>query len=364
MKISEIIKSFEEFAPLSFQESYDNSGLNIGNPDNEITGILLCIDVTLEIIEEAISKSCNLIISHHPLIFPNLKKITGANFVEKSAILAIKNDISIYCAHTNFDSATNGVSHKLCEKLHLTNTRVMLPKNDLLKKIVVYVPTKHADNLRNSMFEAGAGEIGKYSSCSFNSHGHGSFMAGENCKPFVGEKDVLHFEDELRIEMTYPSHLENKIIQAMHNNHPYEEIAYDIYSIANKFESVGLGMIGDMQDETSEIDFLDNLKNIFNLKALKHSKLIGQKIRKVAVCGGSGSFLIERAKQMKAQILITSDIKYHDYFLAENKLLLVDIGHFESEQFTKEIFYDIIKKKNPKFAVHFSEINTNPIKIY
>lgn len=364
MKISEIIQSLEEFAPPQLQEEYDNSGLNIGNAKNEITGIIICIDVTPEVVKEAISKKCNLIISHHPLIFSKIKKITGANYVEESIILAIKNDISIYCGHTNFDSIDTGVSAKICDKLELKNRKILSPKNNYLKKIAVYTPESHTSTVRDAMFVAGAGKIGNYDSCSFNISGEGSFRANEGCKPFVGEVGELHFEKEVKIEMIFPIHLEGKVISAMLEAHPYEEVAYDIYSLTNKWDKAGLGMLAKLEKPIQEKDLLDKLKKEFNLDCIKHSEFINKPITKIAVCGGSGAFLIETAKRSGAQVFISGDIKYHDYFAAENKLLIVDIGHFESEQFTKEIFYDIIMKKNPNFAVHFSEINTNPIKTY
>jgi dinuclear metal center YbgI/SA1388 family protein len=364
MKIKEIISALEQFAPSQLQEDYDNSGLNIGNSENTITGILITIDVTPEIIEEAKLNNCNLIISHHPLIFNRIKKITGSNYVEKSIILAIKNDIAVYCGHTNFDSVAEGVSFKICQKLGLKHARILSPKRNFLKKVIVFVPEKHADQLRQAMFDAGAGSIGNYDLCSFNSIGTGSFKGNEDTNPFVGQKGSLHHEKEMKIEMVFPQHLESKIIYSIIKTHPYEEPAYDIFQMENSWKIAGLGMVGELEKEISESDFFDLVKKEFGISTIKHSNFLNKKHKKIAVCGGSGASLIMEAINSGAGIYLTGDIKYHDYFLAENKIILADIGHFESEQFTKEIFYDIIMKKNPNFVVRFSKTNTNPIKNY
>lgn len=364
MKIKDIIKQIEDFAPIALQEEYDNSGLIIGNKDNDIKGILLCIDIIPEVIYEAIEKSCNLIISHHPLLFNGLKTITGKNNIEKSVIAAIKNDIAIYAAHTNIDSAFNGVSYKICKKLDLKNLEILVPKSNYLNKLITYVPIAQADSVRNALFTAGGGEIGNYSSCSYNINGTGSFKAEENSNPFIGEKNKIHFEQETRIEVIFPDHIQNNIIKEMIKAHPYEEVAYDIIKIKNEWHKAGLGMTGVLENEISEIELFDKLKKILNIKYIKHSELLNKPIKKIAVCGGSGSSFIKNAIASESDIYLTGDLKYHDYFLAEKRLVLADIGHFESEQFTKEIFYDIIKKNNIKFAVLFSKIVSNPINVY
>ncbi|MBN2776702.1 MAG: Nif3-like dinuclear metal center hexameric protein [Bacteroidales bacterium] len=364
MKVKEIISALEEFAPPQLQEDYDNTGLNIGNPEDEIKGILLCIDIIPEVIDEAIENACNLIISHHPLIFGKIKKITGSNYVEKSIIKAIKNDISIYCGHTSFDSVEKGVSYKICEKLGLKNLSILAPKQNILKKIAVFVPKDHAKNVREAMTNAGAGSIGNYDSCSFNTLGEGSFRANLSANPFVGNIGEIHFESEVKIEMIFPEYLQSSIVSSIIAAHPYEEVAYDIYKLENSYLKAGLGMIGHTESELDESEILSILKSRFELTNIRHGNFTGRKINKIAVCGGSGASFINHAIRAGAQVFISGDIKYHDYFLAENKILIIDIGHFESEQYTKEIFYDIIKKKNPNFAVQFSKINTNPIKNY
>lgn len=364
MKISEIVKSLNQFAPIQLQEDFDNSGLNVGNPDDDVKGVLITIDVTPEVVEEAIEKKCNLIVSHHPLIFGKLKSITGKSYVEKSVMLAIKNDISIYCGHTNYDQIFSGVSSKICDKLELINKEILAPKPGILKKIAVFTPIAYADKLRDAMFKAGAGHVGNYDNCSYNIEGKGSFRGNDSTNQFVGEKGKIHFEDEIKIEMIYPEYLERNIVNSILEVHPYEEVAYDIIKLDNENKLAGLGMMGYLQVETDEKILLDKIKKVFGVDVIKHSTFLGKPIEKIAVCGGSGAFLIEAAKASGAQMFISGDIKYHDYFLAENKIMIVDIGHYESEQFTKEIFYDVIRKKNINFVTHFSEINTNPIKNY
>lgn len=362
MKIREITNYLEEFAPLALQESYDNAGLIIGNPDTELSSALLTLDTTEEVVEEAVKKGSNLIISHHPIIFGGLKKITGRNFTERTIIKAIQNNIAIYASHTNLDNAQFGLNSLLCEKLNLKNCKALQTITGILKKLVVYVPLAQAEAVRKAIFEAGAGHIGNYDSCSFNAPGRGSFKAGENSNPFTGEIGKIHFEDEIRIETVFPAFLQNKIIDNMIKVHPYEEPAYDIYSLDNQYAFAGSGKIGELEKETDEMEFLKKLKTIFDAKSIKYTALRGKKIKKVALCSGSGSFLLKNAISQKADIFISGDFKYHDYFNAENKIVIADIGHYETEQYTKELFYRILKEKFSNFACFFSEINTNPIK--
>jgi dinuclear metal center YbgI/SA1388 family protein len=361
LKIKDILTEIEKFAPLPLQENYDNSGLIIGNADNSFTGALLTIDVTEPVIEEAVQKGVNLIIAHHPIIFTAKKKITGQNFIERTIIQAIKNDIAIYAAHTNLDNLLDGVNRKIGEKLNLKNCRILDPLKNQLKKLVTFIPLSHADQVRMAIFEAGAGHIGNYDSCSYNIQGKGSFRALEGSNPFTGKPGQVHFEDETRFETIFPAVLQNKVIQALAQSHPYEEVAYDIYPLENEYRKFGAGMIGELDKPVPEIDFLNQLKTIFHTKVIKHTPLLGKNISKIAFCGGSGSFLLEKAIRQNADIFISSDFKYHQYFDAENKIIIADIGHYESEQFTKELFYDILIKKISNFALYFSEVNTNPV---
>lgn len=364
MKIKDITSILEEFAPLAYQESYDNAGLIVGNPDKEIYSALLCVDVTDEIITEAIKKGVQLVISHHPLIFGGLKRLNGKNMVERCVMKAIKNDLALYACHTNIDSVIGGVNAKICEKLHLQQCKILDPKQNELKKLVTFVPLEHIAKVREAIFAAGAGHIGAYDSCSYNLQGEGSFRALEGADPFVGKKGALHFEKEIRFETIFPNSVKGKVLSALFASHPYEEVAYDIYPLENTYEKVGMGMTGKLEKPVKTTDFFNTLKKIFGVKIIRHTKIVKNTIQKVAVCGGSGSFLLNRAKSADADVFITGDFKYHQFFDADGQIIIADIGHFESEQFTLEIFYDLIRKKFPKFAVYLTEVNTNPINYY
>jgi len=361
MKIKDITSELEKIAPLSLQESYDNAGLIVGNGDMEVSKILISLDVTEQVIEEAKSKGCNLIISHHPVIFKGLKKITGGNYVERIIIASIKNDIALYAIHTNLDNVDQGVNSILCDKFGLVNKRILSPKRELLKKLVTFCPVDFANKVREAVFAAGAGKIGNYDNCSYNVAGTGSFRGSEETNPFVGEKGKLHFEEEIRIETVFPVYKEREIITSLLNAHPYEEVAYDIYPLENEFLLVGAGMTGELKIETDEVEFLNRVKKATGVGCVRHTKLTGRKIKKIAVCGGSGSFLIGEALRLDADIYLTGDIKYHEFFDAEGKMVIADIGHYESEQFAKDLIYSVLIKKFPNFAVLISEVNTNVV---
>ncbi len=361
MKIKDITNYLESIAPLSLQESYDNAGLITGNKNTELTGVLITLDTIPEVIDEAIEKNTNLIISHHPIIFKGLKKINGNNYIEQTIIKAIKNDIAIYAVHTNLDNINEGVNAILCKKLSLINCKPLLPKENQLRKLVTFVPAEHIEKIQEAIFAAGAGHIGNYDNCSFNAEGTGTFRAEENTNPFIGEKNKFHKEPEIRLETVFPYYLESKIINVLIQTHPYEEVAYDIYTLKNMFEKTGAGMIGEIKTELSEIDFLKKIKSTLNAGVIRHTKLLNKPIKKVALCGGSGSFLLKHAIQQKTDIYVSADFKYHEFFDADNKILIADAGHFETEQFTKELIFDILTKKFNNFACFLSKVNTNPI---
>ena len=361
MNVKSICELIEEIAPLSLQESYDNAGLLVGDSQMEIDSVLVSIDITEEVIDEAIRKKCRMIVSHHPLIFTGLKRLTGQNEVQRCVAKAIKNDIAIYAAHTNLDNVLNGVSGKMAEKIGLKNIRILQPKQDRLLKLITFVPHLHSDKVRKAIFEAGAGQIGNYDSCSFNADGVGTFRANEYARPFVGVTDELHSEPETRIEVILPDYLKTDILEALLNAHPYEEPAYDFIPLQNAWNQVGAGVVGELDHPEDELDFLIRLKSIFKIPAIRHTNLLGTKIKRVAVCGGSGSGFLKDAMTVGADCYITGDFKYHEFFDAQKRILIADIGHFESEQFTKDIFFEIITKKMPTFAVQISDSKTNPI---
>ncbi|MFN2394090.1 MAG: Nif3-like dinuclear metal center hexameric protein [Bacteroidales bacterium] len=364
MKLKEIVKVFEQFAPFSLQEDYDNSGIQFGDPEAEVSKGLVCIDITEEILNEAIEKKCDLIISHHPLIFRGLKKLTGSHYTEKVLIEAIKKNISIISVHTNLDSVSDGVNRKLAMKLALKDTRILMSKRGVLKKLVTFCPGDHAEKVRAAVFSAGAGHIGEYDCCSYNLQGTGSFRAGENTDPFVGEKGQIHYEPEVRIETILPAWIEKSVINSMIAAHPYEEVAYDLYPLDNNYANVGAGMIGYLDEPLAEIEFLNHIKDALGVPALRHSNFINRKIKKVAICGGSGSFLRDSAMSAGADAFITADVKYHDFFDVNKKMLLIDAGHYETEQFTKEILYEIVSKKITNFALLISDQSSNPVRYF
>ena len=362
IRIKDILNELERYAPLSLQDSFDNAGIQIGDINQQATGALLCLDVTEEIIDEAINAGFNLIISHHPLAFKPFKSLTGKNYIERCIMKACKNDIIIYSAHTNLDNAIGGVNYKLAEMFGLEDVRILSPKKENLIKLVTFVPEDSAETLRKALFKAGAGHIGNYSACSFNAEGQGTFLAGENTNPYRGEIGQLHTEKEIRIETVFPAFLKSSVISSLLSAHPYEEPAFDLYNLENVWPQAGSGIIGNLPEWEDELIFLQRIKDVLNVECLKHSALTGRKLRTVAICGGSGAFLINEAITSDADIFITGEAKYNDFYDVENKILLAVIGHYESEICTKDIFFHIISKKFPTFAVLNSIVNSNPIK--
>lgn len=363
MKVWEIVSVIEEVAPVGLQEDYDNCGLVTGLMDQEVSGVLICLDITEEVIQEAIDNHCQLIVSHHPVVLKKgFRRLNGKSSVERVLIRAIKHDLAIYSAHTNMDSVIDGVSGKICQKLGLVNCTILEPKESQLVKLVVFAPISHASEVREVIFKAGGGVIGHYDCCSFNVEGKGSFRADDTAHPYVGEANHIHVEEEVRIETIMPRYLQDKVVREMIDVHPYEEVAYDLYPLLNKWNAVGYGMVGDLPQPVEEMTFLWHLKETFNCGCIRHSDLRRKPIRRVAVCGGSGSSLIQKAIGSGADIFVTGDVKYHQFFEAEGQLIIADIGHFESEQFTKEVFFELLTKKFPNFAIRLSKVNSNPIK--
>jgi len=361
MKISDLTSAIEAFAPLQLQESYDNAGLIIGEPETEATGALIALEVTDEVISEAVALNFNLIVVHHPLIFKGLKQIGSNNLIGRLVKECIKNDIAVYAAHTNLDNVQAGVNQIICDRLGLKETTVLSPTIKPLRKLAVFVPEKHADKLRQALHNAGSGHIGDYDSCSFNIQGQGTFRALDGADPFVGTIGQIHTENEIRIEVIYPFFKEKNILEAMRQNHPYQEVAFDIYQLLNDYDRIGAGMIGTLEAPESTVGFLKRLKRTFGSKCIRHTGMINEKVQKIAVCGGSGSFLIQKAIAAGADVFVTGDVKYHEFFEADGKIVIADIGHYESEQFTKELLMNILKKNFSTFAVQISAANTNPI---
>ncbi|MES2417621.1 MAG: Nif3-like dinuclear metal center hexameric protein [Bacteroidota bacterium] len=364
MKLADITNYLESIAPLNYQEDYDNAGLIVGNSNDDVHAALVALDCTEQIVNEAIAKNCDLIITHHPIVFKGLKKFNGKTYVERVILKAIKNNIALYAIHTNLDHVAQGVSGEICKRLGIENGKTLVPKGGLLKKMVVFCPQEQASRVKDALFKAGAGNIGNYSECSFNTEGIGTFNAGENTTPFVGKRGQQHEEPETRIEIIFKTQDERKMVLALLENHPYEEVAYDIYPLANKLENVGAGMVGWLPAEMDEMPFLNFVKERMQAKVIRHTGLLQKKIKKVAVCGGSGSFLLMDAIAAGADAFITADFKYHEFFDAEEQLIICDIGHYESEQFTSNLLIDNIQEKFPNFAIRLTEHNTNPINYF
>ncbi|WP_162128483.1 Nif3-like dinuclear metal center hexameric protein [Flavobacterium phycosphaerae] len=362
MKIKEILSALEEMTPLAYAEDFDNVGLLVGDSNAEATGVLVCHDALESVIDEAIVKNCNMVVCFHPILFSGLKKINGKNYVERAVIKAIKNDIAIYAVHTALDNHKKGVNKIFCDALGLTNTKILVPKKNFIQKLITYTIPENVEKLRNALFEAGAGKIGNYEDCSFNSKGVGTYMGNEDSNPEIGERFEFVENEEIKIEVTFEKHLQSKILKALFKHHVYEEVAYEIYDLQNAHQNIGLGMMGELEKPMSETDFLSLVKTKMQCGGIRHSALLGKPIQKVAVLGGSGSFAISQAKQAGADIFLTADLKYHNFYEAENQLVLADIGHFESERFTKNYIVDFLKKKILNFAIIFSEENTNPVK--
>jgi dinuclear metal center YbgI/SA1388 family protein len=364
MKIAEIIKVLEKTAPISLQESYDNAGLITGSQGWECTGIICSLDATEEVVMEAKQKGCNLIVAHHPIVFSGLKKITGRNYVEKTVIAAIKNDIAIYAIHTNLDNVIYGANNKIADKIGLLNRKILAPKTGQLIKMFTFVPVNEADKVRDALFEAGAGHIGNYSETSFNSQGFGTFKGNENSNPHVGQQGKRHQENELKLEVIFPSWLQFDVVTALKASHPYEEVAYDIVQLSNDYQQVGSGLVGELPEEMDETMVLHLLKTSFRLSVIKHTPLLGKKVKKIALCGGAGSFLIGKAISAGADFYVTGDIKYHEFFDANNRIVVADIGHWESEQFTMELLVELLQHNFPTFAILKTEVDTNPVQYF
>lgn len=368
MKIKQITQIIEELCPLAYAEDFDNVGLLVGSPDQKVTGVLVTLDCLEKTIDEAIESNCNLIVSFHPIIFSGLKKINGKSYVERTVINAIKNNIAIYAMHTALDNSIKGVSDKMAEVMGLTNRKVLIPKPKTLRKLSTYVPPSAAEAVRVALFEAGAGNIGNYSHCSFNAPGEGTYFGDESSQPAIGKKEVFQKVSELLITVIFDSHLQGRVLRALQESHPYEEIAFDIITVDNSHPEIGMGVLGELNIEEGTNEFLARLKSTFGTPVIRHSDIIESQVKKIAVLGGSGSFGIERAIASGADVYVTSDLKYHDFFKADDKILLVDIGHYESEQFTKNLLTDYLTKKITNFAPAVSEsgiilsnISTNPI---
>ncbi|GAA4404986.1 Nif3-like dinuclear metal center hexameric protein [Nibrella viscosa] len=359
-----LARSLEQWAPPAYQESYDNAGLIVGDPDAGVTGVLVALDATEDVVEEAIRKGCNVVVAHHPIVFRGLKKLNGRNYVERAVIKAIKNDVALYAAHTNLDNVVGGVNYKIAEKLGLENVRILAPKNQVLTKLVTFVPIADTQKVLDALYAAGAGEIGQYSHCSFRVEGTGTFKPEEGADPAIGEVGHDETVNEHRIEVIFSSHQQSQIMHALRQAHPYEEVAHYLTLLNNENQEVGSGAVGELPKPLNEYEFLNHLKSSMNLPVIRHTPLRDRPVRRVAVCGGAGGFLLTDAVRASADVFVTADYKYHEFFDADGRIIIADIGHYESEVFTKELIQEYLSKKFTTFAVNLSETVTNPVRYF
>lgn len=362
--IKDIVAELEKLAPLSYQEDYDNAGLLVGSPQTAVTGVLFSLDITEAIIEEAVRKGCNLIVAHHPIIFRGLKKLNGKNYIERTVIKAIKSDVALYATHTNLDHVVGGVSFKIAERLGLSNVRILAPKKQLLTKLTFFSPVENTEAILAALFAAGAGKIGEYQECSFRTEGTGTFLPGESANPVIGKRGEREAVAEHRSEVMFPSHLESRVMSALKDVHPYEEVAYYLTKLENENQEVGAGAIGELAVPMESHDFLNHLKDAMQARVIRHTVPTAKPIRRVAVCGGAGSFLLHHAMAAGADVFVTADYKYHEFFDAEDKIMICDIGHYESEVFTKNLLHNYLSGKFSNFALCLSEVNTNPVRYF
>ncbi|MEQ9468140.1 MAG: Nif3-like dinuclear metal center hexameric protein [Ekhidna sp.] len=362
MQIKDLTNFFESWAPSSLQESYDNSGLLIGEKDSTVSQALITLDVTEAVLDEAIETSSDLIIAHHPFIFKGIKRIGDHHWIDRCIRKAIKHDISIYAIHTNLDNVHTGVNQKIAEKIGLQNLTILSPKKDTLSKLTVFVPTSDKQKVLDAMYEAGAGNIGNYDHCSFQVEGTGTFRGNAASNPTIGKQGEDETVKETRLEVLVPNYALGQVLSAMTKAHPYEEVAHYITPLSNINQETGAGMFGELSEEIAAEAFLSKLKTQMNLSVIRHTNIVKHKIKRVAICGGSGSFLLGNAISSKADIFITADFKYHDFFEANGEIIIADIGHYESEVFTKELLLDALTKNFTKFAFRLSKVDTNPIK--
>jgi len=360
MKIGEVIQLLERWAPPALQENYDNSRLIVGSADRDCIGVLVCLDCTEDIVQEAIERGCNLVVSHHPILFSPIKTLTGRTYPERTLITAIEHKIALYALHTNLDNVLSGVNKEMADRIGLSQLRILRPMANRLMKLVTYVPIGHLQSVREAIFEAGGGYIGNYDQCSFSVEGTGTFRPQEGTHPYSGKIGQLQEDTEHRLELVFPDYHQKAVLKALQESHPYEEVAFEFYRLENTLPNVGAGMVGLLPEPMPTNEFLQHIKSVFG-GMLRFTKPLKQNIVKVAICGGSGSFLTSDAIAAKADVFISSDFKYHQFFDAEQHMMILDIGHFEAEQFTSNLIAAYLIEKIPNFAVLLTRHSTNPV---
>ena len=365
---NEIIKYLEDWAPKGIAWEKDNVGLQVGDPKIKIRNIILSLDLNEEVVDSAIKENCNLIITHHPLLFYPLKDLDFSK--SKKAIMIekmIKNDITLYSAHTNLDFTKHGVSYQLAKRLSLRNIKFLKNLSNNQVKLSVFVPLAHLDKVSDAIYQAGGGIIGEYSNCSFRTSGKGTFSGSVQSNPSIGKKGVVETVEEVKLEVLVDQWKLSHVISSIKIAHPYEEIAYDVYPLLKENVNYGIGAIGELNKQMIPGEFLKLVSSKLNVPAFRYTKNGRKKIKTVAVCGGSCSELIDEAMKQKADAFITADLKYHSFQDAEGNILLIDAGHYETEvPVLDEIKHRLEKLliKNKKIRVLKFRGSTNPVVFY
>jgi dinuclear metal center YbgI/SA1388 family protein len=366
VRVADVVAHLEALAPPAYQASYDNARLLVGEPDAPVTGVVTCLDSTEAVVDEAVAAGANLIVAHHPIVFRGLKALTGGDYVQRTVMAALRARVAICAVHTNLDHVLHGVNDRLADALGLSAERgarrVLDPLADQLSKLVTFAPRANAEAVRQALFAAGAGVISDYDHCSFNADGTGTFRGAADSDPHVGRPGADHAEPETRIELILPRHLEARAVAALHAAHPYEEVAYDLYPLRNAHPRVGAGLLGRLPEPMDEEAFLDRLRERLDVPVVRHTALRAKPVRTVALCGGAGVFLLPKAIAAGADVFVTADVKYHEFFDADGRILLADVGHHESERFTADLLADSLREKFGTFAVRSTQERTNPIR--
>lgn len=367
MTIKEFQKSFESILPPAIAWKNDNVGLQVGNGNDKITGVVVALDATMEIALEAKKNKANLVVTHHPLLFYPLKNVTSDSRIGELVLWFAQHNINLYAAHTNLDSVKWGVNFALATALGLKNVTILSPMKESLTKIVVFVPHDYVEKVAEAMHAAGAGTFTKYDQCSFRTEGTGTFRGMNDAKPFLGKVGMLEKAKEIRLEMLCEHWKINSVLSAMVKAHPYEEVAYDIYPLINENTEYGLGAIGNLPKKMNEKEFLGLVQKTLGTPMLRFSPS-SRTVQRIAVCGGSGSEFIANALHQHADAMITADLRYHTFQAYEHQLLLIDAGHYETERFVlpvlAEKIKEILKQQTTSIKVFITKHSTNPVKYY
>jgi len=365
MRVRDIQQILESWAPKEIAWERDNIGLQAGDPAAVVRGILVALDVTEEVIAEAVRRKANLLVSHHPLLFRPLSAVTMQSARGRCIRALMQSGINLYSAHTNLDFTRGGTSFALAQALGLTDVEFLRMPYEVQRKVVTFVPPAEAERVARAMADAGAGIIGNYDSCSFAGPGTGTFRGNERSRPAIGKRGVLEHASETRLEMMVPRWRLGDVIGAMHRAHPYEEVAYDVYPLENRSREHGMGIIGNARRPVTLRVFLNDLKRRLGVPALRCTGDMRRTVRRVAACGGSGTELMDEAARRGADVFVTADVRYHSFHDVEASMALVDAGHFETElpvvRAVVEHLRAACRARHATVPIHAARTSTNPI---